>query len=188
MTMTNLFRSEIRRALHRRLVWALLAIAAVGVGVFGVIAFVDSGGRSVADLAAHGGHPALLRSWWLPQGDGSILLITVMPLVVGALLGGASVAGAEWRAGTVTTVLSWEPRRLRLHAARTASCFAIAAVIGFVLQVVFFAAALPAVIAHGSTAGTDWHWWLTLVAAMARIALLTGAVALLGVSMATIGR
>jgi hypothetical protein len=98
------------------------------------------------------------------------------------------VAGAEWRAGTITTVLTWEPRRLRLHLARTASAFVLATVIALVLETLFLAATVPAVLSHGSTFGVDGSWWLALVTAMVRIALLTGATAVLGISMATLGR
>ena len=86
-------------------------------------------------------------------GGDSFLLTAALFLVVGAAICGASVAGAEWRAGTITTVLTWEPSRLRLHAARTASAAILAFVIGFALEVVFLAAALPAVVLNGTTDG-----------------------------------
>ena len=43
-------------------------------------------------------------------------------------------------------------------------------------------------IVHGTTAGTDLAWWVGLVAAVLRIALFTGLSAVLGASLATIGR
>jgi hypothetical protein len=186
MTMTDLLRAEARRALHRRAVWLLVAIAVVGAVVFGLIAFFDSAGRSPAQLRANGGHPALMQDWW--SGDDSVLLVAAIPLFIGGLLGGATVAGGEWRANTVATVLSWEPRRLRLHVARATTSFVLAVLIAFVLEVLFLGAAVPAVLTHGSTAGPDAGWWVALAAAMGRIALLTGGTALLGVSLATIGR
>ena len=84
-----------------------------------------------------------------PGTSDGLLLTAAMFLVVGAAICGASVAGAEWRAGTITTVLTWEPSRLRLHAARTASAAILAFVIGFALQVVFLASPLPAVVLNG---------------------------------------
>ncbi|MEP6659855.1 MAG: hypothetical protein ABJD24_08065 [Acidimicrobiales bacterium] len=179
---------EMRRALRRRAVRALIVLALVGVATLGLVAFFDSAGKSVAHLQANGDHPALMSRWWEAGTGEGVLLIAAIPLLIGALLGGATVAGAEWRAGTITTVLTWEPRRLRLHAARTASAFVLAALIALVLQTLFLASALPAVFAHGSTAGTDAHWWFALFGAMSRIALLTGLAALLGVSLATLGR
>ena len=44
--------------------------------------------------------------------------MTAIFLVVGALFAGASVAGAEWRAGSMTTLLTWEPRRVRVIVGR----------------------------------------------------------------------
>lgn len=184
----NLLATEMRRALHRRVTWALIGLALAGIVILGLVAFFDSSSRTPAQLRANGTHPALMADWWVGGTGDGILMIAVLPLLVAGFFGGASVAGAEWRAGTVTTVLTWEPRRVRLHAARTAAAFVLAVVIAFLLQVLFLAAALPAVLAHGSTAGVDGTWWLSLLGAMGRIALLTGAAGMLGVSLATIGR
>lgn len=186
--MIDLLMSEIRRALHRRVVWVLVALALVGIGILGVVAFTDSAGKSVVELGRNGTHPALMVNWWLSGGGDGILMIAALPLLLGGVFGGASVVGAEWRAGTVTTALTWEPRRLRLHAARMLSTLVLATLIAFVLEALFLLAALPAVLAHGSTAGVDGGWWIALVAAMARIALLTGVAAVLAGSLATIGR
>ena len=188
MTFANLVVCEMRRALHRRLVWVLIAIALVGVGLLGVIAFFDSAGTPVAELGDGSTHPARMRDWWVTGVGDGILLIGAIPLLIGGLLGGASVAGAEWRAGTVTTVLTWEPRRVRLHVARTLSSFVLAVVIALVLEILFLAAAVPAVLAHGTTAGTDAAWWAALIAAVLRVALLTGGSAVVGVALATLGR
>ena len=188
MVTTRLLVNEMRRALHRRAVWVLLLLAFVGIALLGVIAFTDSAGRSVAQLHADGTHPAVMTDWWLAGGGDSILMIAALPLLLGAVFGGATVVGAEWRAGTVTTVLTWEPRRLRLHLARTGACFVLATLIGFVLEALFLAATVPAVLAHGTTAGTDAAWWGALLAAMLRLALITGAAATLAASLATVGR
>ena len=155
----------------------------------GVIAFTDSAGKTLAELHANGSsHPAVMRDWWIAGGGDGALSVSGLFLLLGGLVGGASVAGAEWRAGTVTTVLTWEPRRVRLHLSRTAACGILAAVIAFVLQILFLASFLPATLANGSTAGLDAHWWVSLVAAMLRLSLLTAIGAMLGVALATLGR
>jgi hypothetical protein len=187
--MTNLLMSEMRRALHRRVVWVLIAVALIGVATLGIVAFVTSAGKTLAELGAgEDDSPAIMASWWTAGGADGILLIAGLPLLLGGVLGGASVLGAEWRAGTVTTALTWEPRRLRLHATRLMSAFVLAVVIAFVLETLFLLAAVPAVLAHGSTAGTDGAWWVSLLGAMGRIALMTGVAAVLAGSLATIGR
>lgn len=186
-TMT-LLTVEMRRGLRRRAVRALIVLALVGVAILGLVAFFDSAGKTVAQLQVNGDHPALMAKWWVAGTGEGVLLIAAIPLLIGGLLGGATVAGAEWRAGTITTVLTWEPRRLRLHAARTASAFVVATLVAVILESLFLAATLPAVLTHGSTAGLNGAWWLALLAAMSRIALLTGGAAVLGVSLATLGR
>ncbi len=177
---------EMRRALHRRLVRWMIVLALTLCAVMGVIVFLTS--RDPDQLARSSENPARMSSWWISGGGDGILTMAALYLVVGAAICGASVAGAEWRAGTITTALLWEPSRVRLHAARTASAGILAFVIGLALQVVFLAAAVPAVIVNGSADGTDAAWWTALVLAMFRISLITALVAVLAVSVATIGR
>ena len=130
----------------------------------------------------------MLTDWWVSGSADGQLGIAFFCLLLGGLFGGATVAGAEWRYGTVTTVLTWEPRRLHLHFARTASAGILAFVIAFLIQVAFLASFLPAVLANGTTAGADADWWLELFVAMTRVSLLTAVAAVLGVALATLGR
>jgi hypothetical protein len=176
-----------RRALHRRAVRALIATGLVGCVIAGSIAFGTSFGKSVAELHADT-HPAVLTDWWVVGTGDGMLTLGFFFLLLGGLFGGATVAGMEWRSGTVTTALTWEPRRLRLHSARTASAAILAFVVSFLLQVVFLASFVPAVVANGSAAGADGGWWLSLLGAMGRASLLTAAVATLAVALATLGR
>ena len=187
-TFGRLLAVEMRRALHRRFVRWMIALALSFCALTAVLVYMTS--RDATELARSSDHPANMVTWWTSGGGGgdSLLLTAALFLVVGAAMCGASVAGAEWRAGTITTVLTWEPSRFRLHAARTASAGILAFLIGFALQVVFLASALPAVVLNGSTRGIDADWWITLFEAMARISLVTALVAVLAVSVATIGR
>src|SRR5438128_370059 len=119
MTFVNLWRVEVRRSLHRRVVWILILVALIGIGVLGVIAFTTSTDLNVGLIHARGEHhPAIMADWWIAGEGENVLSVTAFFLLMGALIGGASVVGGEWRAGTVTTVLTWEPVRGRLHAAR----------------------------------------------------------------------
>lgn len=180
---------EMRRALHRRVTWVLIGLAVVGVVVAGVTAFTSSTGLELAGAQAEGHEsPAVMRQWWVAGTGDGLLLIAAFFLAMGGLIGGASVVGAEWRAGTVTTLLTWEPRRLRLHAARLGACAVLAVVISFVLQALFLASFVPAVAAHGTTSGADGAWWASLVAAMARVSVLTGLATVVGAALATLGR
>jgi hypothetical protein len=129
-----------------------------------------------------------MSDWWVPGTGDGFLVVAATFLAVGAAVCGASVAGAEWRAGTITTVLTWEPSRVRLHLARTLSAGMLAFVIGFALQAAFLASFLPAVITHGTAGDTSAAWWQALALAMLRISLVTALVAVLAVTVATIGR
>ncbi|MGH9179447.1 MAG: hypothetical protein ACRD0N_12950 [Acidimicrobiales bacterium] len=185
----KLFLVEMRRAMHRRLSWMLIGLALVGIAVIGVAAFASSAALDVAAVEArHETHPAVLRHWWIAGTGDGMLTVAAAFLLMGGLIGGASVVGAEWRAGTLTTMLTWEPRRLRLHLSRVGACAACAALVSFCLQAVYLSAFLPAVLAHGTTAGTDGGWFVGLAAAMARISLLTAMATAVGASIAFVGR
>lgn len=185
----NLLAVEMRRALHRRAVRVLVLLGVVAIVVAGVIEFVASADLDLQALAAKDGHdPAVMVDWWRTDTNDSTLSVAGFFLAMGGLLGGASVVGAEWRAGTVATVLTWEPRRMRLLGARIGAVALLAAVIAGALQVLFLAAFIPSVLAHGTTAGADLDWAASLVGAIARIAIVTGTAAALGAALATIAR
>ena len=108
---------EARRALSRRAVWFLIGIALLGIVLTGTIAFAGSNdfdpGRPGPDIAR-------LTDLWVQGGGDGALTATLLFLGVGALIGGATVTGAEWQHGTVVTVATWEVRRVRLPLCR---CF-----------------------------------------------------------------
>lgn len=186
----NLLRIEMRRALHRRAIRVLILLGLTLCVVAGLIAFLGSAGKSLAELryGDDGGSPAIMTDWWTAEDDGGYLMVGTFFLFLGGMFGGATVAGGEWRHGTVTTLLTWEPRRLRLHTARSAGATVLAFVISFGLQILFLAAFLPAVFAHGTTEGADASFWQSLVFAMTRTSLLTAAAAALGIGLATLAR
>lgn len=185
----NLLVVEMRRALHRRVVRTLVLVALTASAFAGVIAFLDSRGKTVAQLrVGEDGHAAVLTDWWDAAASDGIVIIATLFLLLGGIFAGAAVAGAEWRAGTVTTVLTWEPRRIRLYGARTAACGILAFIIALGLQAIFLASFVPAVVANGTTTGADADWWLSLTLVIVRTALLTSIAAMLGVALATLGR
>lgn len=185
----NLLRMEIRRALHRRAVRVLIALAVLGCAVAGIVSWFGSRGKTVAELRfGEEGHPAVMTDWWIANANEGYLAAAMFFLVLGAFFGGATVAGGEWRHGTVTTLLTWEPRRFRLHGARSAGAAILAFVISFVLQILFLASFLPSVFAHGTTQGVDGPFWLGLVVAMTRTSAITAVAAVLAVALATAAR
>jgi hypothetical protein len=185
----NLLKTEMQRALHRRAVRVLIAIAGVGCAFAGVVAYIGSAGKTVTELRFDDeGHPAVMTDWWIADANEGFLAVAMFFLFLGGFFGGATVAGGEWRAGTVTTVLTWEPRRLRLHGARTASGAILAFLISFGLQALFLASFLPAVLVNGTTDGVDGSFWTGLAIVMIRTSVLTAAAAVLAIALATVGR
>jgi ABC-type transport system involved in multi-copper enzyme maturation permease subunit len=172
---------ELRRGLTRRLVQVLIGLALVATGIVGVVTYVQSSGPS-------GDAPISLVDLWPTSGKDPILLVPAVFLAAGALLAGASVVGAEWRAGSISTLVTWEPRRGRVAVAKIATAALAAAAIGLILQVVFVLALLPALLVHGSTAGADAEWFWGMAGGIARSAVLTGLAAAVGASLAMVGR
>jgi hypothetical protein len=180
---------EIHRAMSRRVVRVLLGLALLGIVTVSVIVFATSSGKAPHELLdPNEAHPAAMATWWDRGSGDAALSVSAVFLLMGSLFAAASVVGGEWKAGTVTTVLTWEPRRLRLHAARVAACAVCAFVLALALQVVFLAGLSVAVAAHGTTTGVDGGWWAGLALNLVRVALLTSASAVLGASLATLGR
>ncbi len=184
----RLFRMELRRALHRRLVWGLIAVALVGIVIAGVVAFVATGGETLPPPASDRISAARFTDWWRPDIPDGVVLPTAIMLFLGGLIGGASVVGAEWRSGGVTTMLTWHPRRHPLLLARLGSAAVLAWLIAVVLQVLFLLALMPSVLAHGTMDGADGAYVRSLATVLVRIGVLAALAAVLGGAIASIGR
>jgi len=185
----NLVLTEMRRATRRRAVRVLIAIALAGCALAGVISYFGSVGKTLTELRSDDeGNPAVMTDWWIADSNEGFLAVAMFFLFLGAFFGGATVVGGEWRAGTVTTLLTWEPRRLRLHGARTLSAAILSFVIAFGLQAIFLASFLPAVFLNGTTAGADASFWTALAVVMIRTSLLSAGAAVLAIALATVGR
>lgn len=126
--------------------------------------------------------------WTTGEGGDSIFGVTFVFLGIGALIGGASMVGAEWKANTFTTMLTWEPRRTRVAVAKVLAAGVLALVVAVLLQLVFAAALLPTVLLRGTTDGADGEWVRGMLGGLARGGALTGIGAVVGASVAMIGR
>lgn len=171
---------EIRRCFARRLVRLLIAVAIVGCLIAGIIARREAGPVGSADEFR-------LIDLWIRGGD-SLLGIAGIFLVIGAVIGGASMIGAEWRSGTLVTLLTWEPSRVRVATSKLLACAIVAAGIAFALQILWCLAFLPAALGPGTTTGADTEWLRSLAAAGLRLSVLAGLTAVLMASIAMIGR
>ena len=174
---------EIRRQLHRRSVWWLLLVAGAFIVLVGVVSFLSADDETITTrIGQRDPHPALMQYWWTGRDDAP-LLVGMLFLFIGAIIGGATATGGEWRNGTVPALLVWEPRRTRFALARLAACAVCAAVIGAVLQLLLLAAFLPSVVVHGTTQDADAAWFLALIAAVGRASLVAALAATLAAAL-----
>lgn len=111
-----------------------------------------------------------------------------VPLLMLAWVLAASFAGAEWRAGTVATLLTWEPRRLRVFAAKAMAAIVIGVTLHAAVLVVLSLALLPAGLARGDMSGVDPGWVWSLAGVLARGWLLVAVGAAIGFAVGMLGR
>jgi hypothetical protein len=164
--MSRLLWIEVRRFGARRLVrvTTLLALGGIAFGAF--IAYTEH-----------------FRLATLPD----VPLGTALPLVVIGWLLGASFIGAEWHAGTVTTLLTWETRRIRVLLTKAIASVACVFVLTLFLQAVLLGALSAMASFNGSVAGADG--WLTETAAVGvRVSALAAVAAAIGFAFAAVGR
>jgi ABC-2 type transport system permease protein len=115
-----------------------------------------------------------------------MLAAAFIVILVGLVIG-ASMVGASWQTGTITTILAWEPRRLRWFLTRLVVTAAGVFVLAVLLLAFFGLAVLAGSALRGST--TVEAGWLAEAAGTAvRIAAVTAAVAAVGGAVAMIGR
>jgi ABC-2 type transport system permease protein len=112
----------------------------------------------------------------------SAFIVIVIGLVIGA-----SMVGASWQTGTITTILTWEPRRIRWLLARLIVTAVGVFVVTMALLAILAAALTLGASLRGSTA-TDPGWFGDLLGTMLRVAAVSTAVAVIGGAVATIGR
>lgn len=194
----NLLVVEMRRALHRRIIrWMLLLAVALCV-LTGVLALLNSGDfeeTTTTTVSSFSGavdtdpHIARLSDLWRADDPGSSTLTALLLfLAVGAFVCGASIVGAEWKAGTIVTTLTWESRRSRLLAARLAACGLLATALAVGLIGVFVLAILPNALVNGDTSGLDGDWWAGFLGMTLRIGVVSGLAAVMGAAIASVGR
>jgi ABC-2 type transport system permease protein len=109
-------------------------------------------------------------------------------LLAGALAMGASFVGAEWHTGSMTTLLTWEPRRLRVLAAKTIAIAAVAFVVTIGLQALLSLVLTLVAITRGDTAETGGTWLRSVVGSGLRISATASGASVMGLAVAMIGR
>ena len=111
-----------------------------------------------------------------------------IPLLMIGWLVGASFVGAEWHNRTMTTMLTWEPRRARLFLAKLIALAIGVALMLLLLQLFTLLAFLPAGLFVGNMSGIDGGWWADLAGQIARTCGVGVLASVFGISLAMIGR
>lgn len=214
----GLLTAELRRFVSRRLFRGLgLAIAAVIVLQL-VIVFVQSSKDPGSGLAEAQAEVALceqerqraigrgeqIEGWTCPtveevrgSYDNRFRYAVSMPdvfqglgifsLILG-MVAGASFMGAEWGTGSMTILLTWEPRRGRVLVAKFLACaIAVAVVTAVVLSVVALLF-IPVAMLRGTMSGADRSFWWTSAGTVSRDVGLAVFGTGLGVGLATLFR
>lgn len=181
--MSGLVRSEALRLWSRRMLRALAVLAVLGIVVACTIVAIQARGTSDAALAQgfDDGRPRLADLADILKGTSFILV------AIGLSVGASSV-GADWQQGTMATLLTWEPRRVRVFVVRLlVIAVAVAALTVALLSLLSLGLALVAA-TRGSTAGVEGPWLRGVVGTIGRIALVSALTAVLGAAIAGIGR
>ena len=123
-----------------------------------------------------------------PVNLADTLLGTSFLLIVMSMLIGASSIGAEWAAGTVTTLLAWEPRRVRALLVRMVAVVLTVVLLTVLLLTLLSLGLYAAAWLRGSTSGTGGSWLHHVLATIGRISLVAALISTIGLAVATVGR
>ena len=222
--MSGLLTGEVRRLVARRMVKVLVLLAGLGIGLAGVLTFLNTEKSDIAAVQARrqqvqrefqncfdrlstgprpGQPPRVVEERGgacdvdtsgtddkrLPLVDLSdILQGFTAPLVIVAWVLGASAIGADWQSRTLTTLLTWEPRRVRVLLGKAGAAMIVAALFFLFAQALLFGALLPSALAHGTTAGADGSWYALLAGVVGRGGVMVAVAAGIGFAIASVGR
>jgi ABC-type transport system involved in multi-copper enzyme maturation permease subunit len=167
-----LIRSELLRLLSRRVLMVLTALAAAGIVV----------GMTIAAVKSHPGPDGLALSV-LPD----ILKHTAFILIVFGLVIGASCVGADWQAGSMATLLTWEPRRARVFFARLLVVIVTVFVAAVALETLLALLVVLVANARGTTLNAGGVGRAS-VGAILRVGAMVSVGSVLGASIAMLGR
>jgi ABC-type transport system involved in multi-copper enzyme maturation permease subunit len=187
---TALLASELRRLTSRRLVRVMLLAAVVLVLVLDFLVAVfrnpDRLHESMRTIEIWV-TPGMARDLGVQRGDSVLPTVAVLTYLVVVVIG-ASAVGAEYRAGTVTTVLTWSPRRVRLMVVRYLAIASVAMGFFLIVQLAFVAGWHLGATLQGSTGGADADFWREVASVLVRTTLIAGGLAVVSAALATLCR
>jgi ABC-2 type transport system permease protein len=107
-------------------------------------------------------------------------------IIIGLFLG-ASFGGADWHTGTMATLLTWEPRRLRVMLARAVVTAVVVLALALAVQALLAGAIWLGATLRGATVLSD-GFWRDVFETVLRVGAIAIAAAIIGLGLATIGR
>ena len=185
MTLLAVFGSEARRLLARRAVRWGTAIALGIVVLMVAVSTIRSTGTGPTD------HTMRLNQLWLerPGGTDGNLLGVISTYVYVLIVGIAATAvGGDYRAGTIGTLLTWEPRRVRVAGARIGAIVSVSIVLFLLIIGVLVGGWSLGATWRGSTANLRSDFWLNLVAVIARGTLVAAVLSVITAGIAFVTR
>jgi len=147
---------------------------------------IDAGATSVADVCSTAVTPPL-DGIMLRDIEQILEHISTLVILLGALLG-ASLGGADWTSNTMGTLLTWEPRRMRVFLVRALVVAIFVVAVTLFLQIVFALVYWLATDVRGVTAMLPPHLVGDTFATMLRVSAMAIAFGLVAYVLAMIGR
>jgi ABC-2 type transport system permease protein len=145
--------------------------------------------HSLAEFCADQVRPEDYGSNQLRWADlGQILNGTSSIVILLGVLLGATLGGADWTAGSMSTLLTWEPRRIRVLSIRTAVAAFVAFVFTVAAQAFFVLIFRLGVAIAGTTAGVEPGMLRHAAGTGLRVALVAALFAVVAHALATLGR
>ncbi len=105
-------------------------------------------------------------------------LLPIMAFVLGA-----SFVGADLKSGMIEQILTWEPRRFRVVAARSVASFTGTAVLASVLAALLVGLLYVLAAVTGSIEGTTTEFWVNALGAVVRTGISVGLFSLIGLGL-----
>jgi hypothetical protein len=155
-------------------------------GYLGLDGVLPAGYSSLEDYCRANVGP-YLSGVLLRDLDEIIQGISTFVILLGVALG-ASLGGADWTSNTMTTLLTWEPRRARVFFARALVVGVFVGAIALFWQVVFSGTFALVAATRGSTLFLPSHFWTGIAATVGRVTVMAMALALVAYVLAMIGR
>jgi ABC-2 type transport system permease protein len=124
---------------------------------------------------------------WIHDLPEVLLGISTFVVLLAAWLG-ASLGGADWTNNTMTTLLTWEPRRIRVLLTRAFVVAAVVAALMVFLQLVFVGVFLVVAALFGTNVLAPPDLWSHTAAVGARVAVMGVSIGLVAFAVAMVGR